>query len=70
MIKIPSRTKYKKMHRHIIRDFKLKKLKVFNNTMKIFSIQKGYLTLAQILALRIFIRKSFRKKVKRENKLN
>jgi large subunit ribosomal protein L16 len=64
MIKLPSRTKYKKMHRHILREYKLKKLKIINNSVKIFSIQKGYLTLAQILALRIFIRKSFRKKVK------
>ena len=64
MIKLPSRTKYKKMHRHILREYKLKKFKIINNLVKLFSIQKGYLTLAQILALRIFIRKSFRKKVK------
>ena len=64
MIKLPSRTKYKKMHRHILREYKLKKFKIINNSVKLFSIQKGYLTLAQILALRIFIRKSFRKKVK------
>jgi large subunit ribosomal protein L16 len=64
MIKLPSRTKYKKMHRHILRKFKLKKFKIINNSVKLLSIQKGYLTLNQILGLRIFIRKSFHKKVK------
>lgn len=63
-MKIPSRTKYKKMHRHTIRDFKLKKFKILRNTVKIFSIQKAYCTMKQILDLRIFIRKSFRKKIK------
>jgi len=63
-MKLPSRTKYKKMHRHTIRDFKLKKFKILRNTVKIFSIQKAYCTMKQILDLRIFIRKSFRKKIK------
>lgn len=64
MIKIPSRTKYKKMHRHTIRSLKLKKPKMYSNSVRIFSIQKAYFTLKQLLDLRIFIRKSFRKKIK------
>ena len=64
MIKLPSRTKYKKMHRHTLSEFKLKKKKSLNNSIKLFAIQKGYLTLQQMLLLRIFIRKSFRKKIK------
>jgi large subunit ribosomal protein L16 len=64
MIKLPNKTKHKKMHRHILREFKLKKFKFMNNSVKLFSIQKGYLTLNQIVFFRIFIRKSFHKKVK------
>jgi len=64
MIKLPNRTKYKKMHRHVLSMFRLKKKPNINNSVKLLSIQKGYLTLAQILVLRIFIRKSFHKKVK------
>jgi large subunit ribosomal protein L16 len=64
MLKLPSKTKYKKMHRHTIRDLKLKNLKLFNNCATIFSTQKSYCTMKQILDLRIFIRKSFRKKIK------
>lgn len=64
MIKLPSKTKFKKMHRHTLREFKLKKLKNLNNSVKLLSIQKGYLTLAQILLFRIFIRKAFHKKIK------
>lgn len=63
-MKLPSRTKYKKMHRHTIREFKLKKYKILRNTVKIYSIQKAYCTMKQIMDLRIFIRKSFRKKIK------
>jgi len=64
MIKLPSRTKYKKMHRHTLRNFKLKRIKFINNSVKLISIQKGYLTLPQMLILRVFIRKSLKKKVK------
>ena len=64
MIKLPSRTKFKKMHRHTLSEFKIKKKKCLNNSIKLFAVQKGYLTLQQILLLRIFIRKSFRKKIK------
>lgn len=64
MIKLPSRTKFKKMHRHVLSEFRLKKHLCINNSVKLFAIQKGYLTLAQILTLRIFIRKAFHKKVK------
>lgn len=64
MIKLPSRTKYKKMHRHKLRNFKLKKIKNLNNSVFLFSKQKGYLTLPQILALRIFIKKKLKKKIK------
>jgi large subunit ribosomal protein L16 len=61
---IPSRTKYKKMHRHTIRTYKLKNLKIVKNSVKLLSIQKAYLTMKQVLDLRIFIRKAFRKKIK------
>lgn len=64
MIKLPSRTKYKKMHRHTLPTFKLKKLKFINNSVRLMSIQKGYLTLIQILGLRIFIKKKLKKKIK------
>lgn len=64
MLKIPSKTRYKKMHRHILREFRLKISKMYNNTVKLFSIQKGYLTLSQILLFRIFLRKNLRKRVK------
>lgn len=64
MIKLPSRTKYKKMHRHTIRNLKLKPLKMYNNIVRIFSLQKAYFTLKQVLDLRIFIRKAFKKKIK------
>lgn len=63
-MKIPSRTKYKKMHRHTIKNLKLKSFILYNNCAKIFSIQKIYFTLKQILDLRIFIRKAFKKKIK------
>lgn len=64
MIKNPSRTKYKKMHRHILPNLKLKQLNCLNNSVKLIAIQKGYLTLAQMLIFRIFIKKSLKKKIK------
>ena len=64
MIKLPSRTKFKKMHRHTLRTFKLKKINCINNSVKLVSIQKGYLTLPQMLILRVFIRKSLKKRIK------
>lgn len=64
MIKIPSFVNYKKKHRHILRVYKLKQLKLLNNSVKILSRQKGYLSLNQILGLRIFFRKTFKKRLK------
>jgi len=52
------------MHRHTIRTYKLKNLKIVKNSVKLLSIQKAYLTMKQVLDLRIFIRKAFRKKIK------
>lgn len=69
MIKIPKKTKFKKNHRHIIKDFNLKKpilrySHLINNIVKVISLQKSYLTLNLILNLRIFIRKFLHKRVK------
>lgn len=69
MIKIPKNVKYKRNHRHTLKNFYIKKpiLKnslLKNNIVKLISLQKGYLTLQQVLNLRIFIRKYLRKKVK------
>jgi len=64
MIKLPSKVRYKKTHRHKLRKFRLKTVKMVNNTVKLFSIQKGYLTLKQILGFRLFLRKSLRRRVK------
>jgi large subunit ribosomal protein L16 len=71
MIKLPSKTKFKRNHRHHIKDFYIKtpalnkkSLESQNNVVTLISLQKAYLSLPQILNLRIFIRKYFKKKVK------
>jgi large subunit ribosomal protein L16 len=68
-MKIPKRVKYARNHRHTLKDFFLKTPRhkhnlLKNNLVNLISLQKGYLTLTQILNLRVFIRKFLHRKVK------
>jgi len=64
MIKIPTFVHYKKRQRHILRNFKLKILKQNNNSVKLLSLQKGYITVHQIMSLRILFRKMYKRKIR------
>lgn len=68
-MKSPIRVKYVRNHRHTLKTYFLKtpvhtQSLLKNNVVHLISLQKGYLTITQIVMLRLFIRKFLHRKVK------